>query len=79
MDKAEPENQVVHGDEQECRHDTDLDCSVCLPIDRILEVCFEIKEIDATDSATFTDESVREMVHSRLATRQINRENTHQP
>ena len=79
MDKTESENQVVHGHQQERRHDTDLDCTVCLPDDRLLEVCVKIKEIDAADSESFAHESVREMVHSRSNTWQIGRKNTHQP
>lgn len=79
MDKAESENQVVYGHQQERCHDTNLDCTVCLPADCLSEVCVKIEEIDAADFESFAHESVPEMVHSRSNTRQIDRKNTYQP
>lgn len=79
MDKAELENQVVHGHQQERRHDADLDRAVCVSVNRVSEVYVKSKEIDTANSEPIADEFFRKMVHSRSATWQINRKNTDQP
>ncbi len=61
MDKAESENQVIHGHQQErCAH-ADLDRAVYLFVNCLLEIPIKISAINAADTQSITNKSIRKM------------------
>ena len=51
MDQTEPENQIVHRNQQECCDDTNLDSAVCLSASGFPEISIEAEEKYAADAA----------------------------
>ena len=44
MGQAEPENQILYRYQQECCHDANLDCAVCLPDAGLYQIQVEIEK-----------------------------------
>ena len=69
MDQAEPENQILHRYQQECGHDADLDCAVCLSTAGIHQVPVEAEQKHAANSSFIAAQFVRETGPDGLASR----------
>ena len=61
MDKTEPKNQVVYGNEQECGDDANMDCALRLFAYCVFEVPIQNDKINAANNESFAFESVRKM------------------
>ena len=73
MDKAKPENQVVHRYKQERSADTDLDRTMHLPSVCLFDVSVKIKAINSADTSTIANQFIRkkwlldDLIHERPA------------
>jgi hypothetical protein len=62
VNKAEPENQIFHGHQQECRADTDLVRTMQLSAGSLFEVPVQIDAINTADTEIIANKSIRKMV-----------------